>query len=512
MDEHRSGAWREAAATAEAAAARDDATDQERAEAFYLLAAARAKLGDRDAAKVAVARYDGISPRLAKGSWVIAEMNRLRADHGLGDAPAADPADEPITDLGTAFWTVRYRSSMADYAGAARLAGRLLAREDLPPDARCDVLLHLAHARVKLGDAAAADEAFGAFARTAARLPADDPLRLEMSLLRAALGLPALEGLELPAGGFTPPAADDYWTLASPADAGVDPSALDRLASGCAATGADALLVARRGRIVLEWYSPLYREPMMTMSACKSITGLLAGILVHEGKVALDDPLGKYLPAWREGRRGEITLRHLLTMTSGLTHRPSVPDRVAGEGWDAFASKQQPVTPPGARGEYTNEGVQLLSPVLERAAGVPLWQFARDRLFVPIGAVHTEMRRDEKGSTNTFADAKTTLREFARLGELARRGGAWPGKGQVVPALWIEAMTTPCPQARDYGFLWWLGDRPRVWAMKGYLDTCVWVFPDSGIVVARAQSKAYLHATEPFDAKAMCELLAGACR
>lgn len=539
MQHYRAGAWKEAAETTEAVLARGEAADAARVESLCLLAAARQKMGEREAALKAIADFDLIADRVSPQLWVHKEMDRVRLAAGAPPKAAEEPGaagrEFRIRDVSTAVWNVRNWNFEGRYADAAALAERLLANDRLHTRWRCDLLMHRAFALVKTRGGDAAEAAFEEFARVAntgvdaraARdelppgmadllrpLPPDDPLRLEMALMRESLGLPPLEGLIAPRSTFAPSDRDSYWVVGAPGEAGMDGAALDRLREMCRGSGADGVLVARRGRIVLEWYSPLYREPMATMSSVKSITGLLAGMLINDGRLSLDDRVGDTIESWREGERGRVTVRHLLTMTAGLPRQASVAERAPGEGLNGFAAKQQLAWEPGSRWMYTNEGVQLLSPILERAAGMPLWQYAETRLFTPLGAVNTRLRRDDMGGSNTFADAETTLREFARFGELARRRGDWPGDGgvgRIVPEAWIAAMTTPCPHSKEYGYLWWLHEEPRVWSMQGYLNTSVWVFPDQDVVVARTQARAYLHAAGTFNPEEMMKLIVGAC-
>ena len=116
-----------------------------------------------------------------------------------------------------------------------------------------------------------------------------------------------------------PPEGDGFWQSADPAALGLDAGAIREHLALAKASGADAVLVAYRGKVVSEWYSPRYRTPAYTMSSVKSITGLLAGLLVADGKLAVDDPVSRFVPSWADGRRGRVTVRHLLTMTSGLS-------------------------------------------------------------------------------------------------------------------------------------------------------------------------------------------------
>ena len=299
-----------------------------------------------------------------------------------------------------------------------------------------------------------------------------------------------------------PPEGDGFWQSADPVALGLDPGAIGEHLALAKASGADAVLVAYRGKVVSEWYSPRYRTPMGTMSSAKSITGLLAGLLVADGKLAVDDPVSRFIPGWSEGRRGRVTVRHLLTMSSGLS-RVSEPARSVGFAADknGCVVAMEPSSEPGTRWDYSNEGVQLLSPILEKAAGMPLQDYARDRLFRPLGMDETRLMLDAKGHAWTYADAQTTLRDFARLGELMRNKGRWRGR-PVVPEAWVNASTRPCPLNPTYGYLWWLVDDPKGFAAKGYLDTHCYVFPGLELVVARMQARPYLFATEPYEPKA----------
>jgi CubicO group peptidase (beta-lactamase class C family) len=189
-------------------------------------------------------------------------------------------------------------------------------------------------------------------------------------------------------------------------------------------------------------------------------------------------------------------------MSSGLA-RTLDPKQSVGFAADKteFVVGLTPTSEPGTRWDYSNEGVQLLSPILEKAAGMPLGDFARDRLFRPVGMDQTQLQIDGKGHAWTYADAATTLRDFARLGELMRNKGRWRGK-KVVPESWVDESTRPCPLSPKYGYLWWLIDDPKGFAALGYLNTDCYVFPGLDLVVARIQARPYLFATESYAAKA----------
>ncbi len=201
-----------------------------------------------------------------------------------------------------------------------------------------------------------------------------------------------LSELKAKAAAWHDALANGFWKKAEPATLGLDPRAVERHRGHAQRSGADAVLVVYKGRIVSEWYSAHYREPIYTMSSVKSWTGLLVAMLIADGKIkSVDDPISDYLPEWKEEEKAKVTVRHLLTMTSGLKRRIGIeagPDQSVGfaEPMDKndFVRKLPLTYKPGELWEFSNEGVQLLSPLLDRAAGRPIQEYARDRLFKPV--------------------------------------------------------------------------------------------------------------------------------
>jgi hypothetical protein len=282
---------------------------------------------------------------------------------------------------------------------------------------------------------------------------------------------------------------DDFWQSADPAALGVNAKALELHGDLCTKTGADACLVIYKGKLVQERYYRTYRAPTVAMSSTKSVTGILVGMLIDDGKIkSVDEPVCAYVKEWCEGRKGKVTLRHLLAMTSGLP-------RMGGEGVGSVGDKNPFVinlplaAEPGTAWAYSNEGVQLLSPVLDKAAGEPIQEYARKRLFEPLGMKATRLRLDDRNHAWTYADMETTPREFARLGLLMLDKGVWQGK-RIVSESWVEQMTRPSqPLNPRYGLLWWLFDNPKGYAAQGYLDTNLYVFPEKDLIVVRMQAK-----------------------
>ncbi len=274
-----------------------------------------------------------------------------------------------------------------------------------------------------------------------------------------------------------------------PVALGLDTSALARHRELCIDSSADACLVLYRGQIVQEWYGRRYREPMPAMSSTKSIAGLLVGMLIDDGKLSgVDVRVCTYLPDWCTGTRVHVTIRHLLTMTSGF---PTMQDARSVSGatdQNAHVRALTPTSEPGEVWAYSNEGVQLLSPILDVVAGEPIQSYAKRRLFEPLGMVSTQLSVDAAGHAVLYSNMQTTPREFARIGLLMLRHGAWQGK-QIVSQRWV-ASSVVASQAlnREYGLLWWTAmPNESRFASRGYLDTDMQVMPDDQLVIVRMQ-------------------------
>jgi CubicO group peptidase (beta-lactamase class C family) len=311
-----------------------------------------------------------------------------------------------------------------------------------------------------------------------------------LSLFLATVSAATVRGQRQPSP--VPPVAvgeDGFWQTSSlREDAELSAAALKAHDALCQRTGADACLVIHHDRIVREWYSTRYTTPMYAMSSTKSVAGLLTGMLIDDGRLqSADASVCSLIATWCSGRRAKVTVRHLLSMTSGL---PMMQDSSVGfvNDKNAYVMHLVPTSEPGTTWAYSNEGAQLLSPIFERAAGEPIQDYAQRRLFAPLGMDSTRLHvyRDHAW---TYADMETTARDFARLGVLMLRQGRWKGR-QIVSSEWITRSTQPSQSLNlRYGLLWWIDPEIRGYAAHGHLDTDLHVIPDLDLVIVRMQSK-----------------------
>lgn len=383
---------------------------------------------------------------------------------------------------------------MGEWERAAQLAEQFLQDGAPKPQAeRCHAYASLAFSQTMLGQKTSALAALTNFDKECRSLPPGNWLPGFAARIRKELALPPPAPNPMRPVRPSQTRSDKFWQTADAASLGMDTEALKQHQALCERTGADACLVIYQGKIVQELYSARYREPMTAMSSTKSITGLLVGMLVDDGKIkSIDEPVCTYLTEWCKGRKGQVTIRHLLTMTSGL---PDLHGASHGVGYEADKNPYVIGLPladePGTKWVYSNEGVQLLSPILDKAAGEPIQDYARKRLFTPLGMMNTRFKIDQKGHAWTYGDIETTPREFARLGVLMLNKGMWQGR-RIVSAEWIERSTSRSQEHEPrYGLLWWLYKSPKGYAALGYLNTNLYVFPEPELIIVRIQNQPF---------------------
>jgi len=348
--------------------------------------------------------------------------------------------------------------------------------------------------------------------------------RFFLSLIAPLAFVPALFGCS--AGG----APSESKRMASGALAAVaqDPGvsretlagAVDALFSDPAASETRAVIVMQGGRVIAERYAPGYHENtrFISWSMAKSVTGVMIGMLVSDGRLRLAEAVP--IPAWQRpgDPRGEITLKQLLQMRSGLRHReafnpPYESDEVRmlfldGRGNMARYAEDQPLQfEPGSKWVYSSATSVILSDLAARTlASSPdpesrrhaVADYLRTRLFEPAGMRSMIPEFDAAGTQIGGSLMHGTARDWARFGEFLRNKGAVAG-GQLVPRQWIDFMTSPSPREAQYGAQIWLNRSPTageaalfpdrgprdLFACLGHLGQFVIVAPSQRLVVVR---------------------------
>nr|WP_283254332.1 serine hydrolase [Ramlibacter paludis] len=245
-------------------------------------------------------------------------------------------------------------------------------------------------------------------------------------------------------------------------------------------TDVESVVVLLRGRVAYEYYRDGQRERLRDVqSVQKSALSALTGAALAEGRIAsLDQPVLDLVPEWRaanaDPRAAAVTVRHLLTMTSGFDPR-TMPMQPPLAWARPFAAD------PGAQFAYDNPTIPVLAAVIEKATGMPIADYARRKLVQPLAMA-------EPGYGRTLMLRTIDL---AKLGQLFLRNGEWDGQ-QLVPADYVAAATRPQnaggpPVSMPYGYMWWVlpTEAPRrTFMASGWGGQLSWVYPPLDLVVA----------------------------
>ncbi len=243
-------------------------------------------------------------------------------------------------------------------------------------------------------------------------------------------------------------------------------STLDEVYEGARTEGANCVVVEQAGEVIGEWRADDFAEGALQegFSTTKSLAATLVGIAQDQGFLTLDQPASDFITEWQGTESEAVTIRQLLSNTSGR-YFDVLSDyaRLAFLEQDksGFAVSLGQSSAPGTEWVYNNSAVQTLEVVLKRSTGMSVDEFARTRLFEPLGMT-SRLSADAFGNHGLFAGMQTNCRDLARLVRLYLDQGKVGGQ-QVVSAEFIDQAISPSTELNAaYGFLWWLNESGRV--------------------------------------------------
>jgi CubicO group peptidase (beta-lactamase class C family) len=281
-----------------------------------------------------------------------------------------------------------------------------------------------------------------------------------------------------------------------------------------------SVLVVHHGRTLAEWYFRGMDEMrgggdrIVTFgvdalhdmrSVTKSFVSLLFGIAMNEGRIGnLDKPVLDYFPEYRDLatlERRRVTLRHLLTMTSGLRwdEGPSYKDpRNSETAMDLAPDRyryilSQPFdSAPGERWRYSGGDVALIAAVVARTTDKPLDQYGREKLFAPLGISEFAWLKDSHGVPIAASGLRLKPRDMVKIGLMVLHGGRDAAGSQLVSQQWISESTMAHAKAFpagncavEYGYFWWLGPScaPRWISAIGNGGQRIYLVPEEDLVI-----------------------------
>jgi CubicO group peptidase (beta-lactamase class C family) len=271
------------------------------------------------------------------------------------------------------------------------------------------------------------------------------------------------------------------------------------------------LLIAKGDTILFEHYQygRTEHDRFVSHSMAKTVTAMLIGIAMSEGKIAsIDDPVSKYVAEFAGSEYGGTSLRALLTMSSGVQFREDYDgaDDISRLSRDLFGPRS-PGTAAAVRQfntrlgpvdtvfRYASAETEILGLVLRAVVGMSVSEYLSSRIWQPLGAeADATWTIDRSGQEATYCCLTARLRDYARVGLMLANSGAWNGK-QIVPRDWVLEVTTASPERAHllpgkatpffgYGYQTWLLPGPRrMFALLGIHGQAIFVDPAAKLVM-----------------------------
>lgn len=271
-----------------------------------------------------------------------------------------------------------------------------------------------------------------------------------------------------------------------------------------------AFVVVKNDSLVHEQYwdsfGPDSRSNSFSMA--KTFVSMLIGIAIDEGKIkSVDQPVGDFLPEFKEGDNAKLTIKHLLTMSSGINFDENYVSPFAYPAQAYYGSDLRKLTygykvseASGKVFKYLSGNSELLAFILQKATGKTLSEYMSEKLWIPLGAKNTALwSLDSKdGVEKAYCCFNSNAPDFARLGQLYLDSGKWNGR-QIISADYVAKSIVPAElndengkKIDNYGYAWWIVPNYKghyIFYARGILGQYIICIPDRKMVVVRLGSK-----------------------
>lgn len=285
---------------------------------------------------------------------------------------------------------------------------------------------------------------------------------------------------------------------------------------------ASGVIVLKDGQVLLEQYGlgRTQQDLWYSQSVTKSVTAILAGAAIKDGHIkSIETPATDHIPELKGSSYEDVTLRHLLSMTSGVKWSEDYTDaRSLGSSdvfclWSlapepgidpvvSYARRLPRVACPGAKFEYNTADTHLAGILISNAVGRSLAEYLSEKIWRPYGMeAEAFWTVDSAGYEYAGGGLSMRLRDYARIGQFMLDGGH-AGEDKVLASDWL-AEATSCqvdftPGSRTdgrsgYGYYWWI--YPDSYAARGYAGQAIFVYPKDKVVIAI--NSAWLNNNQP---------------
>ncbi|MCW3085034.1 MAG: beta-lactamase [Bacteroidetes bacterium] len=246
-----------------------------------------------------------------------------------------------------------------------------------------------------------------------------------------------------------------------------------------------------------------------SFSMAKSFVSIMVGIAIDEGKIkSIDEPVGDFLPEFKDGDNAKLTIKHLLTMSSGINFDENYVSPLAYPAAAYYGSDLKKLTygykvteEPGKKFKYLSGNSELLAFILEKATGMKLSDYMSEKLWKPLGAKNDAYWSldHSDGVEKAYCCFNSNALDFARIGELYLDTGKWNGnqlvsKDYVLNSVKPAELTNTGDENKNdrYGYAWWLipdYKGHRIFYARGILGQYIFCIPDQKMIVVRLGSK-----------------------
>ncbi|MCR5703533.1 MAG: beta-lactamase family protein [Eubacterium sp.] len=251
--------------------------------------------------------------------------------------------------------------------------------------------------------------------------------------------------------------------------------------------------VRKQGKIILDWGRLSQKSRLNTWSVSKSFVSVAVGIAIDEGLISLDekicDSFREYLPENPSENLTNLTVRHLLTMTTGVEHAlffDNHQERYETQDWISYFFSQNFCYQPGKRFLYCNFNTYMLACLIEKKAGMDIMEYLKPRLFTPLKIFSPDWTRCPKGHIHAANGLYLIIDDYGNFGQMLLNGGTFEGKRIVSEEYLKEATKNQMPEDWDlrYGYQFWIDEEQESFRADGKYGQYIIVLPKKEMVVS----------------------------